>query len=255
MTESALRLVVLGDSTAFTDNTGPRLPGTAHLYPTRLAATIAEELGQPVETTVIARAGMMLRDAVRLTTKDQHVMFEVLPGADIVVIHQASLDVAPGGIPRLWELAVPHLRPARLRRPLRTAMTRAYPLIVRATRGRMQRTPQSEVRKHYTLLLTQVRGLTRGKAASVVLAPTSHNSPYYGHVRPRLADATADIARIAADHRFAFVPCWEHVEPFTARFNEDGIHWPPEAHEVIASELAKALLPQLTGERPTPGLP
>lgn len=250
-----LRMVVLGDSTAFADDTGPRLPGTEHLYPTRLAARITEAVGQPVETTVIARAGMMLRDAVRMTTKDQHVMFEVLPGTDVLVVHQASLDVAPGGVPRLWELAVPHLRPAWLRKPARKALARAYPWIVKATFARMQRTPQSEVRRHYALLLTQVRGLTRGKAASVVLAPTSHRSPYYAYAHPRLADATRDIADIATAHGFAFVECWEHVAPFADRLNPDGIHWPAEAHEAIATVLAGALVPQLLGEQPTPGLP
>lgn len=250
-----LHLVVLGDSTAFTDNEGPKLPGTSHVYPTRLAAMIEEAAGRRVTTTVLARAGMMLRDAVRMTTKDQHVMFEVLPTADAVVVHQASLDVAPGGIPRGWETAVPFLRPARLRTPLRRAMAMAYPWIVRATSARMQRTPQSEVRKHYDLLLTQIRGLTRGRAASVVLGPTSHRSGYYAHAHPRLAEATRQIADIAAAHGFTFVTCWEHVEPFADQLNVDGIHWPPEAHEAIAKALAEALVPQLTGDAPTPGLP
>ena len=88
MVEQPFRLVVIGDSTSFTDDVGPKLPGDKALYPSVLAARLEAEIGRPVSVNVLARAGTDVREAWRLVLKDRHAQFEVLMGADAVVLGQ-----------------------------------------------------------------------------------------------------------------------------------------------------------------------
>lgn len=250
----ALELVVLGDSTAFTTDRGPSLPDDPVLYPNVVARCLEQTLGRPVHVHTIARPGTTVRELWRTLTKDRHVMFEVLPRADAVVVAVGSFDHAPAGVPAVVDAVVPHLRPTRLRRAVRRALHAAYPWLVRLTGARRRRTPPAEFRRLYDLCLTQVRALTGG-APGVVLGPTSHDSPYYGRRHPQHPAAEAEQLAIAAHHGFATVRCWELVAPHRHRLNPDGIHWPPEAHRAVGEALAAALLPQLRGEQPPPGVP
>lgn len=250
-----LRLVVLGDSTSFTDHRGPQLPSEPTLYPNVIAQELQAALSRPVQATVVARAGQTVREAVRTVTKDRHVQFDLLMGADAVVVGVGSFDHAPGGVPAVCEAVVPHLRPPELRRRVRKGLHAAYPWLVRATGGRRRRTPAREFERLFDLLLTQVRGLTQGRAAGVVLGPTSHRSPYYGHRHPLREVTESHHLAVAARHGFATVQVWPHVRAHTDRLNPDGIHWPAEVHAAIGRAAAEALVLQLTGQRPTPPLP
>jgi diglucosylglycerate octanoyltransferase len=250
-----LRLVVIGDSTSFTDASGPQLPDHPDLYPNVAARQLACELGREVRPTVIARAGHTVREAVRTVTKDRHVQFDVLAHADAVVVGVGSFDHAPGGIPSVVDALVPYLRPPAVRRRVRKTLHAAYPLSVRATRGRRRRTPPAEFERLFAQLLDHVRGLTWGKAAGAVTGPISHRAGYYANTHPGFAAAEAQHLGIAARHGFATVPAWEHVEPHADDLNPDGIHWPAPAHHAVGRAVAAALLPQLRGETPTIGLP
>lgn len=255
MSEDALRLVVIGDSTAFTDHEGPQLPDHPALYPNVTARHVEEALGRPVAVSVLARPGQTVRDAHRLVTKDRHAQFEVLAGADAVVVGVCSFDHAPGGVPAAVEALVPFLRPAPLRRAARRALRAAYPRIVRATGGRLRRTPPAEFSRLYDGLLLVVRGLTQG-AAGVALGPTSHRSPYYGgDLHPRRETAERSQFAIAERHGFATVPVWPLVEPHLDRLNPDGIHWPHAVHAAVGEEVGRRLVAQLRGELAGPAAP
>jgi diglucosylglycerate octanoyltransferase len=253
--ERPLRLVVIGDSTSFTDATGPQLPSHPDLYPNVAARELAAQLGRQVRPTVVARAGHTVREAARTVTKDQHVQFDVLAHADAVVVGVGSFDHAPGGIPPVIDAIVPYVRPAGLRRHVRRALHRAYPHAVRATFGRRRRTPAAEFERLLAQLLDHVRGLTWGRAAGAVVGPISHRAAYYAHVHPRFAAAEALHLDLARRHGFAPVAAWELVEPHADALNPDGIHWPAAAHAAVGRAVAAALLPQLTAEAPTIGLP
>src|SRR5260370_41448212 len=69
MVEQPFRLVVIGDSTSFTDDTGPKLPGDKALYPSVLAARLEAAIGRPVAVSVLARAGPDVREACRVVPK------------------------------------------------------------------------------------------------------------------------------------------------------------------------------------------
>jgi diglucosylglycerate octanoyltransferase len=250
-----IRLVVLGDSTAFTDASGPQLPDHPDLYPNVAARELERRLGRDVEVTVIARAGHTVREAVRTVTKDRHVQFDVLAHADAVVVGVGSFDLAPGGIPAAVDAVLPYVRPTGLRRRVRRALRTAYPLSVRVTRGRLTRTPLAEYDRLFAFLLEQVRGLTWGRAAGACLGPISHRADFYAHRHPRFPEVEARQLRHAAAHGFAPVATWPLVEPHADALNPDGIHWPPPAHREVGLAVAEALLPQLRGEAPSIGLP
>lgn len=252
--DGPLRLVVIGDSTAFTDDRGPVQPGATHVYPEVTAAVLRESLERDVEVQVLARPGEDARGAARTLTKDRHAMFDVLMGADAVIVGIGSFDHAPCGVPPALEALVPFVRPAALRRGARTALRALHPVVTSATRSRISRLSAAEFARLYDLVLTQVRGLAR-EAAGVVLGPTSHRSAYYGPGHPHLAERETLQAEIAARHGFPAVSCWPLVEPSAARLNPDGIHWPAEAHAAVGLALAVPLVAQLRDLAPRPPWP
>jgi hypothetical protein len=252
--ERPLRLVVLADSTAFTDHRGPQLPTEPTLYPNVAARFLSSQLDREVTTTIIARAGTTVRDVHKAVTKDRHVMFDVLLGADAVIVGFGGFDHAPGGVPPMIDAMVPFLRPAGLRRRVRKGLHAAYPWLVRATGYRLTRTHAGDFDRLYDDLFTHVRGLTRG-APGVALGPTSHRSAYYAWRHPRHRQREAEQLRIAARHGYAPIPVWDHVLPHVDRLNVDGIHWPPEVHASVGAAVGAALLDQIRGDAPIPGIP
>lgn len=252
--DKPVRLVVVGDSTAFTDDHGPVLPGASHVYPEIVAAVLREGLERDVVVSVLARPGDDTRAAARTLTKDRHAMFEVLMGADAVIVGIGSTDHAPNGVPPAIDALIPFIRPAALRRRARTTVRALNPVLTTITGSRITRTPAGEFARLFDLVLTQVRGLARG-AAGVVLGPTSHRSSYYGPAHPQLAARELLQFEIAARHGFPTVPCWPLVEPSAGRLNPDGIHWPSEAHAAVGLALAAPLLAQLRDEAPRPPWP
>ena len=249
-----LRLVVLGDSTAHLDDRGPQFPQAPHLYPRVAAATIAAAVGREVAVSVVARPGTTSRDLHRTLTRDVHVMFEEVLGADAIVVGVGSFDHAPRGIPTVVEALLPHVRPARLRRRVRAGLRWLHPRLVAAGGRHLTRTPARDFARHYDGVLAAVRGLSRG-APTVALGPTSHRSDHYAHSHPRHAEAERRQAAVAARHGVPVVASWPLVEPHAGDLNPDGIHWPPAAHRAVGQAVGRALAEQLTGARPTPSPP
>ena len=254
MVEQPFRLVVIGDSTSFTDDVGPKLPTDKALYPNIVAARIESAIERPVAVNVLSRAGTDVREAWRLVAKDRHAQFEVLMGADAVVLGIGSIDHAPAGFPAIVEDVIPFIRPDRVRRFVRRNVYGAHPFLVRATGGRFTHTAPREFARLYDAVLFQVRSLARG-AAGVVLGPTSHRSRFYGKGHPTLRAREAMQAEIAARHGFPFVSAWDIVEPHADGLNPDGVHWPVAAHQDVAEALADRLIAQLRGTAPRPAPP
>lgn len=252
--DGPVRLVVLGDSFAFTDETGPQLPDAPQLWPNVTARRLAAALDVPVEVQVLARPAQTVRSALDLVRKDRHVQFEVLARAHAVVVALGSYDHAPMGVPAPVAALVPYLRPPPLRRTVRQGLHRLYPVVVRATGGRLARTPATTFARTHAALLEHVRGVAHG-AAGVALGPSSHRSAYYGDDHVRFpARAAAQLAQ-AADQGFCPVPAWDRVVPHLADLNPDGIHWPCAAHAAVGRAVAAALAPQLRGEADRPPRP
>lgn len=247
------RLVILGDSLAFTDHEGPKLPDDPRLYPNILAGILSNATSEPWQPIVIARPGADARETWRTVSKDRHVQFDVLRGADAVVVAIGSFDHAPAAIPPMIDAMIPYLRPTWLRRWARSTTKKLHPKLARHARKRA-RTPMSEFSRVYDLTLRMVRGLAKD-AAGVVLGPTSHRSIFYGGLdgrHPMRGDRERAQFEIAARHGFPQVACWPLVERFADQLNRDGIHWPPQAHAAVAGALAGPILDQLNGSLPRP---
>ncbi|MCA1831611.1 MAG: SGNH/GDSL hydrolase family protein [Actinomycetota bacterium] len=254
MQEEPLRLVVLGDSLAYFDDNGPQLPSHPDLYPNIVARYVEREIGRPVSVNTIAEPGSTVRSTWRSVTKDPHVQFEVLMGADAVIVGVGSFDHAPVGVPPSIEALVPFVRPASLRRRVRKTLRTIHPFVIKWTRGRWTRTPEAEFARMFDAVLFHVRSLTQG-AAGVALGPASHRSEYYAHIHPhREARERLQVA-IAGKHRFPIVASWPLVEPFVDQLNRDGMHWGAKAHRVVGEALAHELVKQLRGEAPKPAAP
>jgi hypothetical protein len=240
-----LRVAVIGDSTAFTDDTGPQLPDHPALWPNVMARQLEQELGRAVQVTVWARPGNDVLEAWRAVTKDRLVMFDVVGPADVAIVAVGSLDHAPAGLPPMLDAVLPHLRPDGVRRRARRVVRALHPRVVALRRARGLRTPAHEFARRYGQLLEQVHGLTLGRALLIALGPTSHRAPHHGGVHPRREESEARHLALATRHGATVVPVWEHVTPHVAALNPDGIHWPPVVHaavgRAVATEVSTAL--------------
>jgi hypothetical protein len=239
--ERPCRLVVLADSTAFTDATGPQLPDHPALYPNLVAAGLRAALDREVAVTVIARPGTTVRELERTLFKDRHVQFDVVAPADAVIVGVGSFDHAPAGIPPAVDAALPYIRSARGRDRARRLAHRAYPVIVRARGGYTARTPWDQFALRYTRTLQQVRGLTQDRGRYVALGPTSHDGDYYGRRHPGHVVAEQAQLDLAREAGFLPVPTWPHVVDHVDDLNVDGIHWPAAAHEAVADAVLDTL--------------
>jgi len=235
----ALRVAVIGDSTAFTDATGPLPPDTATLWPNIMAAHLKERTGSEVRVTVWARPGVDALAAWQALTKDRHLMFDVVGPADVVVVGVGSLDHAPAGLPPVLDAVIPHLRPARLRRRVRSVLRLTHPWVVRVRRASGLRTPAREFARRYGQVLDQAQGLTLGRAVRVALGPTSHRARHHGGRHPRREESEQRQIRLAEEHGWRVVPVWRLVEPFVDRLNVDGVHWPAEVHRAVGEAVAE----------------
>ena len=254
ISDGALRLVVLGDSFAFTDDRGPQLPSAPHLWPNVAGRAIAAGLDREVDVAVVGRAGWNVRDAWSALTKDRHVMFEVVARADATIVSFGSFDHGPLGMPAPITALLPYLRPAGVRRRARRAVRTLHPMVARVTRGRYPITPRREFVERYDAVLAQVRGLARN-AAGVVVGPSGHDSAYYARINRHRDSGERAQFDIAARHGFATIACWPLVEPHLERLNPDGIHWPADVHEAVGEAIARPLVAQLRGDEPRPPNP
>lgn len=241
MNADVVRVAVIGDSTAFTDATGPLPPDAPGLWPNVMAREVTAGTGRTVAVTVCARPGVDTLAAWLTLTKDRHVMFDVVGPADVVVVAIGSFDHAPAGLPPVLDTIVPHLRPAGLRRRFRRAVRALHPRIVRLRRARGVRTPPAEFARRYGRVLEQARGLTMHHAVCVALGPTSHRSEHHGGQHPRRQESEARQLALAAAHGYATVGVWELVEPFADRLNVDGVHWPTAAHAAVGRAVASVV--------------
>jgi len=235
------RLVVLGDSLTFHDDTGPVPLAEPRLWPNLPASALQERTAQPWDAVVVARAGWSVRDTWLALQKDVHLQQQVLMGADAVVMAVGSTDQLPVGVPRVVNAALPYVRPTRLRRRLRRGLDAAHPHLVAATRGALVWTPPPVYAHCWRKTIGGLRLFAPGAPLCAVL-PGIHVGRYYGGGHnPQHERYAALTARLAAEEGVPVVDLAALTRPWLDRLNPDGLHWPYGLHADVAAAMAAAL--------------
>jgi diglucosylglycerate octanoyltransferase len=234
-------VLVIADSLAFHGPQRPELLTHPCLYPHVLARTLARP-GRPVVADVVARLGWTARDAWEALTRDPHVYSTLLPRADVVVLAVGGMDYLPAILPTYLREGIRHLRPAWLRRAVRTGFQTALPYGARLTRGRWRTLPQRLTDDFLSRCVTGIRTFRPGVPVVGVLPPP-HDAPSYGRVvagHPRAVEAAR---RWGAREGVPMVDLPALVGPYLAagRLNPDGMHWPWACHADVGKALAEAV--------------
>lgn len=251
---ASARLVVLGDSFTFHGPDGPVPLHEPRLYPNVLRDLLAAATGRDWDVAVIARAGWSVRDVWLALQKDVYLQQRVLFGADAVVLGVGSFDWVPVGVPTPLRALLPYVRPTTLRRRLRILLDRHHHALVRATGGRIVRTPDSVYAHNWRKSIEGIRVFAPTAAVSALL-PGIHRAPYYGFVHPHHARGMALTRRLGAETGVPLVDLPAIGARHLDDLNVDGIHWSWAQHAEVAAALAEALLAQAAPDSDSSGNP
>lgn len=234
-------VLVLADSLAFHGPDRAHPPTDPRLYPQVMAATLSEQLGDPVDVDLVARLGWTARDGWWALTKDPRVWGELLPRADALVLGLGGMDHLPAAVPTFWREGIAYVRPGGLRRAVRRSYLAVAPHVIRATDGRLRQLPQAATDRYLTRIVEGVRTFRPGLPV-VVPGPSPYRSDLYPSQRPHVpavvaAAAWADRAGVR------LVDLDPLVEPSlaTGSGNPDGMHWGWDTHRVVGEALAEAV--------------
>jgi hypothetical protein len=247
------RLVVLGDSFTFHGPDGPVPLHEPRLYPNVLRALLAARSGRAWEVAVVARAGWSVRDVWLALQKDVHLQQRVLLGAEAVVLGVGSFDWVPVGVPTPLRALLPYVRPTELRRRLRELLDRRHHVLVRATGGRIVRTPASVYAHNWRKSVEGIR-VFAPDAALCALLPGIHRAPYYAGLHPHHARGVTLTRRLAAEASVPLVDLPAIGARHLDGLNVDGIHWSWAQHAEVAAAMAGALPVQASPESTSSGI-
>jgi lysophospholipase L1-like esterase len=246
------RLVVLGDSFTFHGPDGPVPLHEPRLYPNVLRDRLAAATDRDWDVAVIARAGWSVRDVWLALQKDVYLQQRVLVGAEAVVLGVGSFDWVPVGVPTPVRALLPYVRPTELRRRLRILLDRHHHVLVRATGGRIVRTPDAVFAHNWRKSVEGIR-LFAPQAALCALEPGVHRAPYYGYLHPHHARGLALTRRLGAETGVPLVDLPAIGARHLDGLNVDGIHWSWAQHAEVAAAMAEALLAQATPDSSSSG--
>jgi hypothetical protein len=232
MSADGLRVAVIGDSTAYTDASGPaprtiRCCGrTCRRGPARSDRTAGRRDGVgPARDRCAGRMagahqGPPRHVRRRRSVRRRHPRHRQL--------RPRPCRAAPGA-----RRPAPPRPPGGLRSRLRSAVRRIHPWVVRLRGARGVRTSPAEFARRYGRVLDQAKGLTMDRAVTVALGPTSHGRGITGVGIRDGRSPSVGSSTLARQHGWRTVPVWEHVEPHAARLNPDGVHWPAPVHRAV----------------------
>ncbi len=231
-----VRVLVLGDSTAFHGPDGPELLTHDGLYPNVLARLVGGQVD------VIARAGWTARDAGLALTKDPYVYSVLLPAADAVVLGVGGSDHLPASLPTYLREGIAYLRPGWLRHGVRRAYHTAHPHVVRATGGRLRVLPLRATLHYLDRCVAALRVVKPGTPV-VGIVPPPYLSPYHGSVERPHAGAGRAHRAWGGRAGVPLVDQHEIVRPHlrAGTLNPDGMHWSWEVHAEVGAAFAAVL--------------
>lgn len=229
---------MVGDSTTFHGPERAALLNEPQLW----GNVAARELGWSVE--IVAGAGWMSRDGWWAVSRDPRV-WTILADDRLraVVLSLGSMDQLPASVPILLRESIRYVRPARVRRRVRTAYHQTHPRVVRATGGSVRQLTQTAT-DHYLTRITEAVHHYRPDLPMVLVGPAPWQSEAYPLTRGHPAAVEAArrwVRRVGVDH----VELDPIVGPMFAegRGNPDGLHWDWPTHRLVGLEVARRLGP------------
>lgn len=246
-------LLVVGDSLCFHGPQRAEPADAPRLWPNLAAAA----LGGRAE--IVAGVGWTARHGWRALSGDPRV-WALMPRIDALVLALGGMDTLPSPLPTALRELIPALRPAALRRAVRSGYAAAQPVLSRAFAvlpggGPVALPPHLTV-AYLDRCRAAARALRPGLPVVGVLPPVHRAAEYGGvhrgrpaaeHATRRWAARTAvpllDLRELVGDHVLG------------GHGNPDGLHWGWAGHAAVGRACAAALRPLLDrpgAARPTP---
>lgn len=234
-------LLVLGDSLTYHGPERAEPPGDTRIWPQVVAAELQRRSGDPVVVDLFARPGWTARDGWWALTRDPHCWGEAMPRASVVVLALGQMDQLPAAVPTYLREGIPFIRPAAIRRRVRTGYRVLAPRVMSATGGPWRQLPQPATNHYLSRIVAGLRYFRPGLPI-VLLGPSPYRAPDYPSLKPH-PPAVAAGRSWAARNDVHFIDLDPIVGPSLAAGtgNPDGLHWSWTVHRDIGVSVAGAL--------------
>ena len=236
---------MLSDSLSFHGPEGPVPLSEPRTYPNVMGVQLDGVTGRPWAVDVWGRAGWGVRELWLALQKDVHLQQQLLMGADAVVIGMGSADQLSVAVPRWTMMALPYLRPKRLRREVRRRIDHLHPAATRLTRGAFRFTPPDVIAHCFTKSVDAIRLFAGDDVPLVAMLPAMHRTTYYGGMTTHHERVHRQFADLAESKGVAAVDLAALTRDRLGELNRDGAHWSWDIHADVGAALARALRAQM----------
>lgn len=226
-------MIVIADSLAYFGPKGGLPADHPQIWPNLVGA----ELDWDVE--LVGRIGWTSRDAYWALIGDPRI-WAAVPKAAVVVFAVGGMDTLPSPLPTALRELIRYIRPAGLRRLVRTVYNWCQPKLAKL--GRPVALPP---RLSIDYLEQSRQALTQLRPDLPVIAvlPSVHDCAAYGRVHSGRPRAEKALRAWSEKTSVPLVDLAEAVREniFSGEANPDGIHWGWDGHTAVANAMLKTL--------------
>ncbi len=226
-------LLVIADSLSYFGPKGGLPADHPRIWPN----LVASELDWDVE--LVARIGWTCRDAYWALIGDPRV-WAAVPHAGAVVFAVGGMDSLPSPLPTALLELIRYIRPAGLRRVVRSVYQWVQP---RASRLGNRVALRARSRGGRTGVLAVLADELRPDLPMVAVLPSVHACDAYGRVHRGREPAVRALESWSARTGVPLVDLKAavHDNLFSGDANPDGIHWGWDGHSEVATSMVKIL--------------
>lgn len=226
-------LLVIADSLSYFGPKGGLPADHPRIWPN----LVGSELDWEVE--LVARIGWTCRDAYWALIGDPRV-WAAVPHAGAVVFAVGGMDSLPSPLPTALRELIRYIRPAGLRRVVRSAYQWLQPRAAKI--GRRVALPP-EVSVDYLEQCRTALSQLRPDLPVVAVLPSVHDCEAYGRVHRGREPAVRALADWSARTGVPLVDLKAavHDNIYSGDANPDGIHWGWDGHTEVAKAMVKTL--------------
>nr|WP_054813634.1 diglucosylglycerate octanoyltransferase [Nocardia arizonensis] len=226
-------LLVIADSLSYFGPKGGLPANHPRIWPNLVGA----ELDWQVE--LVGRIGWTCRDAYWALIGDPRV-WAAVPNAGAVVFAVGGMDTLPSPLPTALRELIRYVRPAWLRRVVRSTYNWSQPKLSKL--GRPVALPP-KVSIDYLEQSREALAQLRPDLPFVAVLPSVHDCAAYGHVHRGRPRAVKALREWSARTGVPLVDLGEAVRDniFSGEANPDGIHWGWAGHSAVATAMVKTI--------------